>query len=154
IVMQGGLYNNTLRAMELLGCADTFGNSGIPLYVLNATYPLVSEEWVRFCGGKRAVLVIEEGQPEFIEQAATQILRRRGLDTRIVGKELLPMYGEYTVDALRNGISAFLDQWAPRLRAAGRIAPAHKTQVSTQLAAKLAALVPPRPSGLCTGCPE
>ena len=141
IVLQGGLYNNTLRALELLGHADTFGHSEIPLYVLNATYPLVPEEWVKFCSGKRAVLIVEEGQPEFIEQAATQILHQHGGSTRIVGKEVLPMYGEYTVDALRNGISAFLGQ--PR-----------KTKVSPESAAKLAALVPPRPSGLCTGCPE
>lgn len=154
IVMQGGLYNNTLRAMELLGCADIFGNSGIPLYVLNATYPLVPEEWVKFCSDKRAVLVVEEGQPEFIEQAATQILHQHGVNTRIVGKEILPMYGEYTVDALRKGISAFIDQYAAQLRADGRIPPGRKTQVSAEAAAKLAALVPPRPSGLCTGCPE
>ena len=154
IVMQGGLYNNTLRAMELLGCADTFGNSGIPLYVLNATYPLVPEEWVRFCGDKRAVLVVEEGQPEFIEQAATQILHQHGVSTRIVGKEILPMYGEYTVDALRTGISSFIDQYAARLRADGTIPAGRRTQVSAAAAAKLAALVPPRPSGLCTGCPE
>jgi indolepyruvate ferredoxin oxidoreductase, alpha subunit len=154
IIMQGGLYNNTLRAMELLGCADTFGNSGIPLYVLNATYPLVPDEWVKFCSGKRAVLIVEEGQPEFIEQAASQILHKRNVNTRIVGKDVLPMYGEYTVDALRKGISAFIDQWAPQLRAEGKIPPGHKTQVSAQAAAKLAALVPPRPSGLCTGCPE
>jgi indolepyruvate ferredoxin oxidoreductase, alpha subunit len=154
IVLQGGLYNNTLRAMELLGCADTFGNSGIPLYVLNATYPLVPQEWSRFCSDKRAVLVVEEGQPEFIEQAATQILHKHELNTRIVGKEVLPVYGEYTVDSLRKGISAFLDQWAPQLRATGKIPPARKTQVSAESAARLAALVPPRPSGLCTGCPE
>ncbi|MEA3183052.1 MAG: indolepyruvate ferredoxin oxidoreductase, alpha subunit [Gammaproteobacteria bacterium] len=154
IVMQGGLYNNALRAMELLGCADTFGNSGIPLYVLNATYPLIPAEWVKFCSGKRAVLVVEEGQPEFIEQAATQILHQAGVSTRIVGKESLPRFGEYTVDALRTGISAFIDQYAPQLRATGTIPAARKTQVSPEGAAKLAALVPPRPSGLCTGCPE
>ena len=33
-------------------------------------------------------------------------------------------------------------------------AAARKTEVSAVAAAKLAALVPPRPSGLCTGCPE
>jgi indolepyruvate ferredoxin oxidoreductase alpha subunit len=154
IVMQGGLYNNALRAMELLGCADTFGNSAIPLYVLNATYPLVPAEWLKFCGGKRAVLIVEEGQPEFIEQAATQILHQDGMSTRIVGKEILPRFGEYTVDALRTGISAFIDQYAPQLRADGKVPAARKTQVSTEVAAKLAALVPPRPSGLCTGCPE
>ena len=154
IVLQGGLYNNTLRAMELLGCADTFGNSRIPLYVLNATYPLVPAEWVKFCSGKRTVLIVEEGQPEFIEQAATQILHQHGVSTRIVGKEILPRYGEYTVDSLRLGLSAFIDQYAAQLRSEGTVPAARKTQVSAEAAAKLAALVPPRPSGLCTGCPE
>ena len=73
IVVQGGLYNSALRALELLGCADVFGTSKVSLYVLNVNYPLVPEEWVRFCRGKRAVLIAEEGQPEFIEQGANQI---------------------------------------------------------------------------------
>ncbi len=54
-----------LRALELLGYADAFGTSRVPLYVLNVTYPLVAEEWLRFCSGKRAVLIVEEGQPEY-----------------------------------------------------------------------------------------
>lgn len=153
IVMQGGLFNNTLRALELLDCADTFGNSRVPLYLLNVTYPLVPEEWVRFCSGKRAVLIVEEGQPEFIEQSANQILRQNDVSTRIIGKAVLPMFGEYTVDALRLGIGRFIEQWAPQLRAAaGGVPP--RAVVSAVSAAKLAALVPPRPSGLCTGCPE
>jgi indolepyruvate ferredoxin oxidoreductase alpha subunit len=152
IVLQGGLYNSTLRALELLGCADVFGTSRIPLYVLNVTYPLIPEEWVRFCTGKRAVLVIEEGQPEFIEQAASQILRRAEVATRLLGKDVLPMCGEYTVDVLRSGIAAFLERWGVEVATAG--APARKAAVSGETAAKLAALVPARPSGLCTGCPE
>ena len=154
IVMQGGLYNNTLRALELLNCADVFGTSKVPLYLLNVTYPLVPEEWVKFCSGKRAVLIVEEGQPEYIEQAASQILRQHDVNARIVGKEALPMFGEYTVDVLRKGISEFIGQWAPLLRSDAAIAAARKTEVSPAAAAKLAALVPPRPSGLCTGCPE
>ena len=150
IVMQGGLYNNTLRALELLDCADTFGTSRVPLYLLNVTYPLVPEEWVRFCSGKRAVLIVEEGQPEFIEQSANQILRQNDVSARIVGKAVLPMFGEYSVDVLRSGIGRFIEQWAPQLRAG---APT-RAVVSAVSAAKLAALVPPRPSGLCTGCPE
>ena len=151
IVMQGGLFNNTLRALELLDCADTFGTSRIPLYLLNVTYPLVPEEWVRFCSGKRAVLIVEEGQPEFIEQSANQILRQNDVSACIVGKAVLPMFGEYSVDALRSGVGRFIEQWAPQLRAGS--APA-RAAVSAVSAAKLAALVPPRPSGLCTGCPE
>jgi len=154
IVLQGGLYNNTARALELLDCADAFGSSKVPLYLLNVTYPLVPEEWVKFCSGKRAVLIVEEGQPEYIEQAACQILRRHDVNTRIVGKGPLPMFGEYTVDALRKGIGEFIDKWAPALRTGGGAVATRKTGVSPVAAAKLAALVPARPSGLCTGCPE
>ena len=153
IILQGGLYNNVLRAMELLGCADTFGVSRIPLYLLNVTYPLVPAEWVKFCSGKRAVLIVEEGQPEFIEQAANQILRQNDIDARIAGKSVLPRFGEYGVDALCKGIDSFLEQWAPHLRPhAERAVP--RAPMSAAAAAKLAALIPPRPSGLCTGCPE
>jgi indolepyruvate ferredoxin oxidoreductase alpha subunit len=152
IVLQGGLYNNVLRALELLDCADTCGSSRVPLYVLNATYPLVPDEWTRFCTGKRAVLVVEEGQPEFIEQAASRILRQREVATPLLGKGLLPMNGEYTVDVLRKGIGEFIGQWAPALR--GRAAGRPLTEAPLVPAAQLAKLVPPRPPGLCTGCPE
>jgi indolepyruvate ferredoxin oxidoreductase alpha subunit len=154
IVLQGGLYNNTLRALELLDCADAFGSSKVSLYLLNVTYPLVPEEWVKFCRGKRAVLIVEEGQPEYIEQAAIRILHQHDVSTRIVGKDTLPMFGEYSVDVLRAGLGEFIDQWAPQLRARTGTAAARKTEVSAVAAAKLSALVPPRPSGLCTGCPE
>ena len=166
IVLQGGLYNSTLRALELLNCADTFGATKIPLYCLNVTYPLVAEEWVKFCTGKRAVLVVEEGQPEFIEQAANQILRKHDVQARLIGKDVLPLAGEYSVDVLRKGLAEFIARWAPQLRAAGAaarasaenpLAPAEREPaVESPLvpAARLAALVPARPSGLCTGCPE
>ena len=78
------------------GLADVFGESRIPLYVLNVTYPLIDAELVRFCAGKKAILVIEEGQPEFIEQAVNTILRRADVQTRVEGKGMLPMAGEYT----------------------------------------------------------
>src|SRR5262249_10119280 len=108
IVLQGGLYNSTLRALELLGCGDGFGNSRSTLYCLNVTYPLVPDEWARFCAGKKAVLVVEEGQPEFIEQAAAQILHRHDVQTRLLGKDVLPMTGEYSVDVLRKGLGEFI----------------------------------------------
>jgi indolepyruvate ferredoxin oxidoreductase alpha subunit len=154
IVLQGGLYNNTLRALELLGRADAFGASEVPLYVLNVTYPLVPEEWERFCRGKRAVLIIEEGQPEYLEQAASQILRQRGVDTRLLGKEVLPMHGEYTVDVLRTGLKAFLARGALSARPPAEAEATRSREAPLVPSGKLASLVPPRPSGLCIGCPE
>src|SRR5215471_5103148 len=63
IILQGGMYNAVVRALELLGLGDAFGDSKVPLYVLNVTYPLIDDEVKDFCAGKRAVLMIEEGQP-------------------------------------------------------------------------------------------
>jgi indolepyruvate ferredoxin oxidoreductase alpha subunit len=152
IVLQGGLYNNTLRALELLGRADAFGATDVPLYVLNVTYPLIPEEWERFCRNKRAVLIVEEGQPEYIEQAASQILHQRGVSTRILGKEILPMQGEYTVDVLRAGLKNFLERAAPAVEPVSAAVDMRETPLVPM--GRLAALVPARPSGLCTGCPE
>ena len=147
IVLQGGLYNGVLRALELLGLADGFGASRLPLYVLNATYPLIEEEFVRFATGKRALLIVEEGQPEHIEQAANQFLRRADLQTKVLGKGPFPMAGEYTGPVLKEGIRAFLEEFGPRL-----LNPV--TEQPLLPAAQLASAVPERPSGLCTGCPE
>src|SRR5580693_7341197 len=114
IVMQGGLYNTVLRSLEMMGLADVFGKSRIPLYVLNVTYPLIPEEFTRFASGKRALLIVEEGQPEYIEQTANQFLRNADIQTRVVGKGPLPMAGEYTGGVVSAGIKKFLEQWAPR----------------------------------------
>ncbi len=57
--------------------------------MLNVTYPLVDEEVTRVCAGKRAVLMVEESQPEFLEQAINVILRKDDLLTRVHGKDML-----------------------------------------------------------------
>ncbi len=83
--------------------------------MLNVTYPLVPEEIRDFCLGKRAVLVVEEGQPEFIEQEILAILRRLDVNTPVHGKDMLPMAGEYTVEVIARGLAAFVAQHAPDL---------------------------------------
>src|SRR5499427_5670109 len=65
IIMQGGMYNGVLRALQGLGLADVWGATRVPLYVLNVTYPLIDDELVEFCRSKQAVLMVEEGQPDY-----------------------------------------------------------------------------------------
>jgi indolepyruvate ferredoxin oxidoreductase, alpha subunit len=163
IVMQGGLYNAVLRALELLGLADPFGQSRIPLYVLNVTYPLVDEEFTRFCAGKRGILLVEEGQPDFIEQAVNSILRKADLQTRVHGKDLLPMAGEYTGGVVVKAVARFVERYAPQLLAgvqlpvAARPAPVPATIPGNPKAFAIQAAadeVQPRPPSFCTGCPE
>jgi indolepyruvate ferredoxin oxidoreductase alpha subunit len=149
IVVQGGLYNTALRGLELLGLADAFGTSPIPLYVLNVTYPLIDAEFVQFCAGKKAILIVEEGQPEFIEQAVNTILRRADLQTRVEGKGMLPMAGEYTGAVVKQGLAAFVARHRPDLMERERPATA-----SGGSAIDAAAAVHPRPPTFCTGCPE
>jgi indolepyruvate ferredoxin oxidoreductase alpha subunit len=108
IVCQGGMYNAVVRALQRLGLADNFGESEVPIYVLNAAYPLVDDEFLSFCEGKEAVLVVEEGQPNYIEQSFAAMLHKAGRGTKIVGKEHLPMAGEYTGQVMMDGIGAFL----------------------------------------------
>jgi len=139
IVMQGGMYNTALRALEILGLADVFGKSRVPLYVLNVTYPLIDAELVRFCAGKKAILIIEEGQPEFIEQAVNTILRRADVATRV-----------------KEGVRKFIAAYRGDLLADGFTSIASALQ-SDRLAKAQQAVkgkVHGRPPSFCTGCPE
>ncbi|ANF53641.1 indolepyruvate ferredoxin oxidoreductase [Brevundimonas naejangsanensis] len=151
LIVQGGLYNNLNRAMELLGLADAFGDSALPIYCLNVTYPLIPEEVTDFCRGKKAVLIIEEGQPEFIEHELNTLIRRAGLETRIVGKGPLPRAGEYAAHVIQKGLKSFLEEWSPKhAPAPAPVSAAPAPAAVTSLAAE----VPARPAGFCTGCPE
>ena len=44
IIVQGGLFNTLMRRLSNLHLADAFGNSRIPILVLNVTHPLVPEQ--------------------------------------------------------------------------------------------------------------
>jgi indolepyruvate ferredoxin oxidoreductase alpha subunit len=68
IVMQGGLWNTTLRGLSVLGLADVHGRTPLPHLVLNVLHPLVPEQLIAFLRDKRRVLVVEEGMPNYVEQ--------------------------------------------------------------------------------------
>ncbi len=155
IVTQGGLTNGVLRALQRLGLADLYGASRVPVYVLNVTYPLVPEEVTAFCAGKRAVLVVEEGWPDYIESQVNVILRRADLQTRVLGKGCLPQAGEYQPEVMLAGIAAFLDQTRPGgIAVAPLKAMADAVVARKQAAAAASGTLPARQPSFCTGCPE
>ena len=154
IIMQGGMYNGVIRALQNLGLADIWGNSRVPLYVLNVTYPLIDDEVVSFATGKDAVLVVEEGQPEFIEHALNTILRRADVQTKLAGKDTLPMAGEYTAAVLSGGLCKFLTKYAAEALPDHLRAPNQPSVLEDESVKALAAVVPQRPPSFCTGCPE
>jgi indolepyruvate ferredoxin oxidoreductase alpha subunit len=152
IICQGGLYNAVIRALQLLGLADAFGATRIPIYCMNVTYPLIPEEIIDFSRTKQAILIVEEGQPAHIEDAVLAALRRaavagsEGLNgVKVHGKDVLPLAGEYTGEVVFTGISRFLGQ-------EGAVEPIRKLK---QKAADLLGVgLPQRPPGFCVGCPE
>jgi indolepyruvate ferredoxin oxidoreductase alpha subunit len=155
IIVLGGLTNGLLRALARLDLADLYGASRIPIYVLNVAYPLVPEEVKQFCIGKRAVLVVEEGSPDYVEQQINVILRGADISTRVLGKGCLPRSGDYTSEVFLRGIAAFLKEARP----SGVDADAMAANAEQMLAHKPAAMatigdIPPRPPNFCTGCPE
>ena len=155
IIVQGGLYNNLVRALQALGLADAYGRTRIPILNLNVVYPLVPEQITGFCAGKRAVLIVEEGQPDFIEQEINTILRRADVHTTLHGKDLLAMAGEYTAELILAGLTRYLAAHAPQVpRQAGEKLLADIAELKTQAAEAFGAPVPARPPNFCTGCPE
>src|SRR4029079_1164338 len=154
LVVQGGLYNGLMRALRLLGLADDFGASRIPIYVLNAVYPLVPDEIISFSRNKSAFLVIEEGQPEFIEQEFATHLRRADLQTKLHGKDFLQMAGDYNTELLVRGLEKFLSKCAPGLDLAAGAAWIDRNTKTRQKAAELLGAMPQRPPTFCVGCPE
>ena len=153
IIVQGGLFNVLNGRLALAGLSDSDGNVALPTLVLNVVHPLVPEEIVAFCAHKKAVLVIEEGNPDFIEQAIGQILRKADLQTKLHGKGLLPMAGEYTPLVVGKGLAVFCTSYGhstPALSAWIAKVDAQRTEVDKALGAPL----PARPPTFCTGCPE
>lgn len=150
IVVQGGMYNGLIRALQRLGLADVFGQTEVPIYCLNVTYPLVRDEFDDFCAGKNHVLVVEEGQPEHIEQMLGNFLYKSGAALKLYGKDVLPMAGEYTGQVMLDGVTAFLRKAAPDMLPGQVRAPNQDAPTIPDLSKT----VPIRPPGFCTGCPE
>ncbi len=183
LIVQGGIYNSLIRALQQFGLCDAFGQTEIPILVLNVTYPLVPEQVAEFALGKRAVLVVEEGQPEYIEQEISTFLRRRDINTPLHGKDMLPAAGEYSVEVMAQGLVQFVEKYllplplgegggegaahqpspqpSPKVRGSLELAKAwlqgnseRRAAVGQQIQAQLSQALPVRPPGFCIGCPE
>ena len=150
IITQGGMYNGVIRALQRLGLADINGNCKIPLYNLNVTYPLVQDEFLSFCENKEAVIVVEEGQPEFIEQNLSSFLYRSKSSVALHGKDIFPMAGEYTGQIMLESLTSFIKMTLPDILP-GQVRSPNATPPQIP---NLTETVPIRPPSFCTGCPE
>ncbi|MEX0924056.1 MAG: indolepyruvate ferredoxin oxidoreductase subunit alpha [Rhodovibrionaceae bacterium] len=156
IITLGGHYNGVIRALQIQGLADMAGNSRVPIYCLNVAYPLVDKEVAAFCSGKSAVLVIEEGQPAFVEDAIGSILRRADLQTSLIGKQVFPTTGEYKGDVLLEALTRFIEGSIPERLDTAEMSQAVEgiRELKSRAAELLGKPVTRRLPAFCTGCPE
>ena len=160
LVLQGGMYNTVIRALKLMGLSDDFGNSQVPLYVLNVTYPLLPQQFLDFCQNKDHVLLLEEGQPNHIEQElASYLHQQEQISTRLHGKDYLGMAGEYTTAKVLNGLATFMQAHAQdgthdADSSLAFDAMANVVNKQLQEGQAITPLLPARPPGFCIGCPE
>jgi indolepyruvate ferredoxin oxidoreductase alpha subunit len=154
VIVQGGLFNGLMRSLRTLGLADPFGASRIPILALNVVYPLVPDEIIEFAKDKTALLVLEEGQPEFIEQEIATFLRRADVGAKLHGKDCMHMAGEYNVEAMVRGLSRFLGLHASHLDTSSGSSWLKDVQESKGKATSLLGALPQRPPTFCVGCPE
>lgn len=151
IIVQGALFNNLNRALVRFGLSDHLGNVKVPIYVMNVTYPVVEDEIIEFCKGKKAVLMIEEGQPNYIEQSVGLQLFQHKITTELHGKDMLPVAGDYSIGKIEEGLTKFFNLYDDKVEfqpTEGMI------PIKKEDAEQLAESVPVRPAGFCTGCPE
>ena len=155
LIVQGGLFNGLMRALATAGLVDDTGASRLPILVLNATYPLVADQLVAFCASKRAVLVLEEGHPEFIEFELAAVLGRTESGCKVRGKATVGTAGEYTGEVIVRGLERFAAEFVPALSTAPAAAWREEIDaIRARASALLAKPVPARPPGFCIGCPE
>jgi indolepyruvate ferredoxin oxidoreductase, alpha subunit len=83
------------------------------------------------------------------------ILRKADLQTKVHGKDMLPMAGEYTAAAVIRGVLKFVEQYAAHLIDRERL-PAVVRPPSAPLlpVVNVDGQVHARPPSFCTGCPE
>ena len=113
IIVQGGLFNVLNGRLALAGLSDAYGNAGC--HACAQCHPSAGAGRDRaLLRRQTAVLVVEEGSPDFLEQSIGQILRKADLNTVLHGKDMLPKAGEYTPLVVAKGLSAFLARYARR----------------------------------------
>ena len=155
LIVQGGLYNNLIAALKEMNMSDSLGNTKISIYVLNIVHPLIPDEVISYAKKFKALLVIEEGQPQYIEQELGLLFHKEKIEVSLAGKDVLPMAGEYTSEVIHKGVFNFIKKYIPDFSNFSNLDyNSEIDQLREKASSSLGEAVPPRPPGFCTGCPE
>ncbi|MDV2495592.1 MAG: indolepyruvate ferredoxin oxidoreductase subunit alpha [bacterium] len=157
IIAHGAITNLVFRSLHLLGLNGHTRETELPILALRALYPLVSEELEEFVEGKRAVVIVEEGQPAILEDQIRSMLQKAGCGVALIGKDDLGLEGELEPSALMDRLGRII---GPRLFPSGEVRERIDATLERHAAERVGAvqhLAEPlvsRTPIFCTGCPE
>ncbi len=163
IITHGGIYNSLITTLTELGFANPLGEVAFDLLTLNVIFPLDPIEIREFLKDKEKVLIVEQGEPNFIEQEVKNIAFDLGLNVSIFGKEgnefqkgyipktdalnydtlILPVARFFLENTPLNGQKQFVEKFLEE-----------KKKVDDQIANEILTNWLPRTPSFCTGCPE
>ncbi len=128
------------------------------MLVLNVVYPLVPEEITRLlrAASARCWCSRKASRSSSSRRSLAIAAPRRTCRPPSHGKDVLPMAGEYTVEAIARGLAAFVGERRAR-GAAGRrrrVARRDRRRAATRWRRRSRSRCPPRPPQFCIGCPE
>ncbi|MGH2393343.1 MAG: thiamine pyrophosphate-dependent enzyme, partial [Candidatus Limnocylindria bacterium] len=118
--------------------------------------PTVPEELIGFLRGKRRVLVVEEGMPNYLEQELKALAHDARLEVAVHGKDVLSPHGEYVPQLVIGGLRRFMTGAASASVPVALVEERYRTLTGHQagIRAVLPTPVAKRPPTFCTGCPE
>ena len=110
------MYNGVIRALQQLGLSDAYGNTRVPLYVLNVTYPLVDDEVVAFCAGKiRRAWWWRRASPNSSSRRSTPCCAGRTSTPASPARTCSRWPANTPQPVMQKGLLGFLEKHAPRL---------------------------------------
>ncbi|WP_319542658.1 indolepyruvate ferredoxin oxidoreductase subunit alpha [uncultured Pseudodesulfovibrio sp.] len=145
---ENSVYNTVTGSGDLgivcsgISCAyvaDALENAGltdkVSVLQLGFPYPLPEKKCLDFLKSVKQVLVVEELEP-MVENEFRVLAQKNDISIDIIGKEMLPKYGEFSVTMVENVIRKLLGQ-----------SPVEACDCDLPE-------LPNRPPNLCAGCPH
>ena len=154
IIVMGGLTNGVLRALARLDLADLFGTTPHPDLRAQRRLSAGAGGAARVLRRQAAVLVVEEGYPDYIEQALNIELRRADIRPACSARAVAARRRISVATCCSTGSPPSSPRRGRRLDADAIAARAKRCSAHKAAAAAAVGTLPPRPPTFCTGCPE
>lgn len=156
VITHGMFYNNTIRALHMLGMAELDGTTDLAILALNVIEPLVPEQIIDFVQKRDSVLIVEEGMPNLIEMQIRSLLQEHGIVADLHGKDFIPKANELTPEVLVRNLARYLSKKVddPTLQVQIQQRAAQLEYHQTRALEAFNGQLVPRSPIFCTGCPE